>query len=148
MSMRYKIFFPFFVGLSAFLFLSFSFAGAQKKAESSPPAPMGTLKLAQAQMCEDVENLTPKGQAVVFPVSIGKLLCFTAFDPVPEKTVIYHNWYLRDKLITKIGLSLQPPRWSVVSSIQLREADKGPWRVEVSDQGGHILRVLRFSITD
>jgi len=38
--------------------------------------------------------------------------------------------------------------WSTYSQIQLRETDKGPWRVEISDQNGKVFDVLRFSITD
>ncbi|MBW1746394.1 MAG: DUF2914 domain-containing protein, partial [Deltaproteobacteria bacterium] len=34
------------------------------------------------------------------------------------------------------------------SSIQFREADKGLWRVEITDPEGNIFHVLRFSITD
>jgi len=106
------------------------------------------LTLFKAVMCEEIEEYVPQNQAIVFSMTIGKVSCFTFFDPVPEKTSIYHHWFYRDKLSTRIRLSLQPPRWSTFSSIQLREADKGPWRVEVTDQEGNILDVLRFSIVD
>ena len=106
------------------------------------------LTLARAEICEGIENKTPQNPGIVFPVYIGKVICFTTFDPVPEKTFIYHKWYFRDKPSTRHKLSLQPPRWSTFSRIQLREADKGPWRVEVTDGEDNILHVLRFSITD
>jgi hypothetical protein len=83
-----------------------------------------------------------------YVTSLERVSCFTSFDPVPEKTFVHHNWYYKDKLSTRIKLSLQPPRWSTFSSIQLREADKGPWRIEIADEKGDIFRVLRFSITD
>jgi hypothetical protein len=114
---------------------------------SSTPASK-KLTLFKAAMCEEIEEYIPQNQAIVFSMTIGKVSCFTFFDPVPEKTSIYHHWFYRDKLSTRIRLSLQPPRWSTFSSIQLREADKGPWRVEVTDQEGNILDVLRFSIVD
>jgi len=107
-----------------------------------------TLALSQAVMCEKIQDYVPQNPAIVFPVALEKVSCFTAFDPVPEKCVIYHNWFHRDTLSTRIKLSLQPPRWSTFSSIQLREADKGPWYVEITDEGGRVFRVLRFSITD
>ena len=106
------------------------------------------LTLFKAAMCEEIEEYIPQNQAIVFSMTIGKVSCFTFFDPVPEKTSIYHHWFYRDKLSTRIRLSLQPPRWSTFSSIKLREADKGPWRVEVIDQEGKILDILRFSIVD
>jgi hypothetical protein len=51
-------------------------------------------------------------------------------------------------LSTQVRLRLHPPNWATFSTIQLREADKGPWRVEVTDQDGRIFTILRFSITD
>jgi len=106
------------------------------------------LTLAQALMCEEIRDNAPYNQGVVFSMANEKVCCFTTFDPVPERTFIYHKWFRRDRLITAIKLSLQPPRSSTVSRIQLREADKGPWRVEITDQKGTIFRILRFSITD
>ncbi|MCK8600421.1 DUF2914 domain-containing protein [Desulfoferrobacter suflitae] len=110
--------------------------------------PQEKLTLTQAFMCEKVENNTPLHQAVVFSVSSGQVCCFTSFDPVPQPTLIYHRWYHRDELSTQIRLRLYPPLWSTYSQIQLRETDKGPWRVEISDQNGKLFDVLRFSITD
>ena len=128
-------------------FLS-SQALSQKDEDSSSTLVSKKLTLVQAAMCEGIKEYNPRNQAIVFSITIGEVSCFTSFDPVPQKTVIYHNWLHRDKLSTKIKLSLQPPRWSTFSSIQLREADKGPWRVEITDQEGNIFHVLRFSITD
>jgi hypothetical protein len=107
-----------------------------------------SLTLAQAVMCEEIRDNAPYNQGVVFSMANERVCCFTMFDPVPERTFIYHRWFCRDRLITSIKLSLQPPRWSTVSRIQLREADKGPWRVEITDQTGRVFGKLRFSITD
>ena len=106
------------------------------------------LTLRRAVICEGVKEFAPEKQAVVFSVTTGKIFCYTYFDPVPEKSDIYHSWYHKDKLITNQKLSLKPPRWSSYSAIQLRESDKGPWRVTITDQANNSLGVLRFSITD
>lgn len=128
-------------------FLS-SRAFSQKDDVSSSTLVSKKPTLVEATMCEGIEEHSPRNQAIVFSTTIGKVFCFTLFDPVPQKTVIYHKWFYRDKLSSKIELSLQPPRWSTFSRIQLRQADKGPWRVEITDQEGNIFHVLRFSITD
>ena len=106
------------------------------------------LKLFQAAMCEDIFSETPRNPTAVFSASREKAVCFSVFDPVPQKTVIYHNWYHRDVPSAKIQLHLKPPRWSAFSSIQLRKTDIGPWRVEITDEKGNIMGVLRFSVTD
>jgi hypothetical protein len=112
-----------------------------------PPLPE-KLTLVNATMCEDIQSFAPVGSSVVFSIKRGKVYCYSAFDPVPEKTFIYHSWFRREELITTIRLSLKPPRWSTFSNIQLREADKGPWRVEIYNRKGDNLETLRFSITD
>lgn len=118
----------------------------QSSSESEDKPPL--LALADAAMCEKVENLTPTNSAIVFSVSMGQVYCYTRFDPVPKDTLIYHRWYHADDLSTQIRLKLHAPSWTTFSTIQLRETDKGPWRVEISDQQGRIFSVLRFSITD
>jgi hypothetical protein len=96
------------------------------------PAPvLEKLTLKEAYMCEAVKNFSPINPAVVFSISAKSICCFTVFDPVPEKTVVYHKWYRKDRLTTTQSLTLEPPAWRTYSSIQLREADKGPWRVEI-----------------
>ncbi len=107
-----------------------------------------SLKLVEALMCEGVKEYAPFNQAFVFSISIGKISCFTTFDDIKKDTYIYHRWFHREKMSMKRGLLIKPPRWSIFSSMQLREADKGPWRVEISDSEGRILRIVRFSITD
>jgi hypothetical protein len=122
---------------------------AQEATDDALPAEeIKQLTLAKAAMCESIKDYIPQNPGIVFPTSMGKILCFSVFDPVPQKTVIYHNWYRNDQLITKVKLTLRPPRWSTFSSIQLREADKGPWRVEIVDQKDRLHKTLRFSITD
>jgi len=106
------------------------------------------LAITQAAMCEGIKDYEPQNRAVVFSIAIGKVFCFTSFDPVPRNMYIYHSWYRSDRLITTKRLSLKTPEWSTFSTIQLREADKGPWRVDIKDNNGKIIKIVRFSITD
>ncbi len=108
----------------------------------------GKLKLVRAVMCESIQEYAPVNPAVVFSIDRGRISCFTEFDPVPAQTFVLHKWYRRDSLVTEKRLTINPPRWSSFTSMQLRDADKGPWRVEIIDAEGNIMRTLRFSITD
>jgi hypothetical protein len=112
--------------------------------ESVPKSPV----LVQAQMCETIERFLPVNPAVVFSISLGRLYCFTAFDPVYEESVVYHRWYRQDHLVSNARLVLNPPKWASFSSMQLRPADKGPWRVEIVDSREILIKTLRFSISD
>ncbi len=121
---------------------------AQEKPVAATPGQPGKLSLEYAVMCEGVKDFKPLNPGVVFSITVGKISCFTAFDAVPSKVFIGHKWYFRDRLVAQMSRVLKPPRWATVSSIQLRASDRGPWRVEIVDSTGKILRVLRFSITD
>ena len=122
--------------------------GAQEPASSVVSINLHNLSLEKATMCEGIKDYAPVNQSIAFSLEIGKIYCFTAFDHVPSKTMIYHNWYRQDHLITSKRLTLKTPKWSTFSSIQLREADKGPWRVEIQDKNKETLKILRFSVTD
>ncbi|MGD9236285.1 MAG: DUF2914 domain-containing protein [Desulfobacterales bacterium] len=106
------------------------------------------LELFQALMAEDIVSNAPYHPTVVFSVKQKKAVCFTVFNQVPQKLIIYHNWYHRDVPSAKIRLTLKPPRWSTYSSIELNKTDIGPWRVEITDETENVLEVLRFSVTE
>ena len=112
------------------------------------PAPPAGVRLVRAVMCESIQKFTPVNQAVVFSIDLGRVSCFTEFDQVAKQTVIHHKWYHRGSLVSAKQLTLNPPRWSSFSSIQLRDADKGAWQVDVTDENDKLLYTVRFSITD
>lgn len=131
------------------LFSALSVSAQSQPADGgSAEIPAENIALVQALMCEDIKDQIPQNPTTVFSIERRKAICFTVFDPVPQKTDIYHHWFHRDRPSAKIKLTLKPPRWSTYSSIQFREEDIGPWRVEVTDSQGRILQVLRFSITE
>jgi len=116
--------------------------------ESTPGRKADAFQLTRAVMCEIIENFEPLGVAAVFPVEAGRVSCYTAFRGIHDTTHVVHKWYRRDELVTTKRLTLKTPSWATYSSIQLREADKGPWRVEVLHAEGRLLRTLRFSVAD
>jgi hypothetical protein len=113
-----------------------------RKSEEPP------FKLLKAFMCEAVSEGIPHGQGIAFSVSRGSICCYTLIDGIKEDSVIYHHWLCHDKSTAKFKLSLKKPRWATFSSIQLRDDDKGPWRVEITNADGRLLRTLRFSVVD
>ncbi len=121
---------------------------AENVTSESVETPFGASVLAEASMCEKVEKLDPVNRGVVFSVKRDRLFCLTTFNPVTQKTYVYHTWFRRNELIKIKRLPLYPPRWTNFSSIQLRQADKGPWSVEINDREGHLLKTLRFSVTE
>jgi Protein of unknown function (DUF2914) len=142
--MNFRTFFILFFLIHLFVFTPLP---VQSQSDTNDTA-AGNLVLVQAVMSEDLQERLPQNITTVFSIESRKAICFTSFDPVPEKTVIYHHWFHRDRPSAKVKLTLKPPRWSTYSSIQFRVQDIGPWRVEITDPKGQILHILRFSITE
>lgn len=135
------------IGAIAFLILLATVVHG--RTEEVPLTPDGRpFRLTRAVMCENIEGYEPKFVAVAFSIDVGKISCFTSFDGVNDTTYIEHKWFRRDELVTSKRLTIKPPAWSTYSSIQLREADKGPWRVEIWDAQDQLIKTLRFSVTE
>ena len=141
-------FFTFFLLLIYLVLNSFSQTFAQDQEEATLVESPQELTLVQAVMCEGLRSLVPLNEAATFSIEREEVFCFLDFDPVPEKTSIRISWFWRDERRLNRKFTLYSPRWSTLDSMQLRDADKGPWRVEVKDAEGRILKTLRFSITD
>jgi hypothetical protein len=117
-------------------------------AAEKPANPGAPFQLVRAVMCEAIDGYEPKYVAVAFSINAGKISCYTSFSGIAATTYVDHKWYRRDELVTSKRLTLKSPRWATYSSIQLREDDKGPWRVEIWDAQNHLIKTLRFSVTD
>ncbi|MBT8339297.1 MAG: DUF2914 domain-containing protein [Desulfatitalea sp.] len=117
-------------------------------ADSGPASPEKLFRLTRAVMCETIEGYEPNFEAVAFSINAGRISCYTAFEEVMATTFVSHKWYRHDELVSAKRLTIKSPKWATYSSIQLREADKGPWRVEIWDARNRIIKVLRFSVTD
>lgn len=117
-------------------------------AAETPKEAGAPFRLARAVMCESMDGYEPQNVSVAFSINTGKISCYSSFDGIADTTYVDHKWYRRDDLVTSKRLTLKPPRWATYSSIQLREGDKGPWRVEIWDARNQLIKTLRFSVTD
>jgi hypothetical protein len=139
---RYRIF------TLILVFMTTAPIGAWTQTAADAPTTLSKLQLGRAAVCETVREGAVVNEAAAFSVSLGRVYCYTDFVSVPEKTLTYHVWYYADRQRASVKLALRPPRWAVYSYITLRNKDRGPWRVEITDEQGNLLRTLRFSIID
>lgn len=144
MAHRHKIF---ITALLFFVFGLFSIASSRDNGSKALGNTAHPGILERAVMCEKVTDGQPVNAAVIFSVSQKEVFCFTEFSSIGKKDVIVHNWIRRNETVARIKLTVEPPRWATYSGITLRDIDKGPWRVEITDSSGRVLKILRFSIT-
>ncbi len=118
--------------------------------EKAPVLKVPPPVLKKAVLCEKVVKEKPVYEGVAFSAGKERLFCYNYFEPVYGEGYIFHKYYFKDVLINPKPkkLSIKPPSFATYSRIDLRESDKGPWRVEITDAEDNILTTIRFSITD
>ena len=114
---------------------------------ASPAQEATQLDADVAVICESVENLEPVGAGESFPVSVGKLSCFTTILGAHEPTTVTHVWYFDTTERARVDLVIKGPRWRTYSSKKIQAHEVGSWRVEVVDTEGTVLKVVQFLTT-
>lgn len=99
------------------------------------------------EICENVVNLEPIGAAISFPVTVGKLCCFTRIIGAHEPTTITHVWYFGMTERARVDLTVKGNPWRTYSSKRIQAHEVGDWRVEVLDPEGSRLKVIKFLTT-
>jgi hypothetical protein len=104
------------------------------------------LSVEDAAICENVVDREPTDVGTSFPVSVGKLYCFTKIVGAEEPTEVTHVWYFGDQERARVSLAVRAANWRTYSSKVLQEHEIGNWRVEILDADGAILQTVDFEI--
>ena len=145
--MKYRILYLLLLTVIIGFLFPFS-AKSQSGDTGASKSSAGKIVLAQAVICEDLQELIPQNPTTVFSIERRKAICFTSFDPVSKKTIIYHQWIHRDRTSAKNKTDTQ-----TASLVDLQQHSVSCRRYRTlaggdHDSRGHILDVLRFSITE
>jgi hypothetical protein len=107
----------------------------------------GGMKLTTAVICKNVVDRQPVEPGSSFPVSVGKLYCYTKIDNIQNSASIVHAWYYGDTQRAMVSLNINPPSWRTYSSKIIQPHETGAWRVEILDTSGNLLKTVRFEVT-
>jgi len=105
------------------------------------------LSVERAAICQDVVEREPVDEGTSFPVSVGKLYCFTKIVGAETPAEVIHVWYFGDVERGRITLSIGGSSWRTYSSKVIQEHEIGSWRVEVLDASGKVLQTINFTVT-
>ena len=105
------------------------------------------LEVSVAAICRDVLDHEPDGYGTSFPVSVGKLYCFTKITGAQSPTQITHVWFFNGNERARINLAVNSSSWRTYSSKIIQPHELGAWRVDVLDFGGNVLKRLEFEVT-
>jgi hypothetical protein len=127
-------------------------AAAQAEEEAAPavekksePAAEG-MAVSRMAICENVEEREPVGAAETFPSDVGALCCFTEINQADPPAQIFHRWYIGDRLINEIPITVRASHWRCWSRKTIVASWKGECRVEVATEAGDVLRVANFTL--
>jgi hypothetical protein len=110
-------------------------------------AQAANVSVESASICRNVVDREPVDEASSFPVSVGKLYCFTKIVGAEAPTQVTHVWYYGDVERARVNLSIGAASWRTYSSKVIQEHEIGDWRVDVLDASGQVRATLIFSIT-
>ena len=77
--------------------------------------------------------------------SVKALYCFTRLKSATGgETTIHHVWYRDDEKVGDYELPVKGERWRTYSMKMIEKGWAGDWRVEILDNGGNILKTVKF----
>ncbi|MGE5190616.1 MAG: DUF2914 domain-containing protein [Gemmatimonadota bacterium] len=119
-----------------FLFLAVALAGTAD----------AEMTVDEAVVCTSVADRRPEGVATSFPADVGTVFAFTKVVGGGEGSSVTHRWIRGDRTVAEVRLDVKGSPWRVWSSKKIAPAWSGPWKVEVLDDAGGVLKTVEFAV--
>ena len=107
----------------------------------------GSVTVASAVICKSIADRQAVEPGSSFPVSTGKLYCYSKITNIQTATEIVHAWYYGDAQRALVKLNVNPPIWRTYSSKLIQSHEIGAWRVDIMDATGNLLETVKFEVT-
>ena len=106
------------------------------------------LVVIQTMACKKVKNNQPLYPGRRFPTDIGRVYCHTLFNNNSGKhSDIYHIWYMNGSLKAKVRIRVRDGKEiPAFSHREIKNNDKGTWKVEITDSDKKILDTVIFEV--
>lgn len=114
---------------------------------SANPVYASGLKVTEGVVTTGIIERAPVDAIQIYPVTVGKLFCFTEVVGATEETTITHVWYFGNTVTTRSVLPVRSAYWRTWSATTVSPEWVGEWRVEVLDAKGNLLLELPFTLT-
>jgi cytoskeletal protein RodZ len=112
-----------------------------------PTATPAKLSVAEAIICENVQDRMPAGEQNSFPWSTPRIYVWSMIKAEKFPSKIRHIYYFGDQKISDVTLDVRSYSWRTWSYQSISdERYKGPWRVDIATATGQVLRRLYFEV--
>jgi hypothetical protein len=109
------------------------------------PAVCRAAEVADAVTCLDVQDREPVEPGDSFAADVGKIWCWSKIKGGEGET-IKHVYYHGDKEMAVVELQIRSALFRTYSSKRILPDWVGPWRVDIVDADGQVLKSLSFTI--
>ena len=93
-----------------------------------------------------IKNKRPVDNLSKFPNNIGKIYCFSKVRTNRYPTEIYHLWYYKNRLVSKIKLNVNYAIFRTWSVKYINSSMVGDWRIVVADKNLNPIAEKKFEI--
>lgn len=107
----------------------------------------GGLEIARIAIARAVEDREPVDEGETFPSDSERLFCFVEVRGAKGETEVTHVWYWKEEEMARVDLGVRSARWRTWSSKRILEHWTGPWRVDVLNPEGTVLRSISFQVS-
>jgi len=106
------------------------------------------LKAINVGVGTGVDNHNLTGKSNTFKQGVDKIFCLSRIEGAkPQvKTKINHIWYYEDIKVQTIILNIKSASYRTYSFRSINPNQVGKWRVDVTEEDGHILKTVDFNI--
>jgi hypothetical protein len=108
-------------------------------------APCLAVEVADAVVCQGIQDHEPVGAADSFPADVGKVYCWSKIKD-GEGTTIKHVYYYEGEEKAAVELSIGSALWRTYSSKRILSSWTGQWRVDIVGEDGEVLKSLKFTV--
>ena len=103
------------------------------------------IEVAESTMCLDVQDRQPVGPGESFPADVGKVWCWSKTKD-GQDTTIRHIYYYNGEQKAVVNLAIRSPLFRTYSSKLILSSWTGPWRVDIVDTDGNVMKSLNFTV--
>ncbi|MFH1260074.1 MAG: DUF2914 domain-containing protein [Elusimicrobiota bacterium] len=100
-----------------------------------------TLKIGTGIATKEID-----GENTAFPVSVGKVYCWSLIEGAQEPIEIKHQWLREGQLVSEVPLNVKYPRFRTWSYKTLAPELAGNWEVKIVDSQENVLGSLSFKV--
>jgi hypothetical protein len=99
----------------------------------------------EAVLARSVVDRVPQDSGSAFPAEVGQVVLWTRVSGASGQSV-HHVWFRGDEQVGDVELAIGGSPWRTWSTKTVPAEWTGPWRVEVRDAAGNVIKTIAFTI--